>query len=126
MFKKSIFALGMILALFILKTASALAIGIEFGKGGIIEKLEPFIEVVNLGLAIIVIVLSLMGLKKAGGTIHSAWILLVFSATFFGALEIFGVLKEFNIFQYHGLADIIELFAIVFFLLTVRKLKQLF
>ena len=60
MFKKSIFALGMILALFILKTASALAIGIEFGKGGIIEKLEPFIEVVNLGLAIIVIVLSLM------------------------------------------------------------------
>lgn len=99
---------------------------IELGTDGILEKIEPLMEIVNLVLALSVIGVSLIGLKKAGGTIKSAWILVIGASLFVGILEFLGALKEFKIFQYHGLADIVEFLAILFLLLAIRKLKQLF
>lgn len=99
---------------------------IELGTGGILEKIEPLMEIVNLVLALSVIGVSFTGLQKAGGTIRAAWTLVIAAAVFFGVLEVLGALKEFQIFKFHGLADVVEFLTILFLLLAVRKLQKLF
>ncbi|OGD31834.1 hypothetical protein A3C91_00210 [Candidatus Azambacteria bacterium RIFCSPHIGHO2_02_FULL_52_12] len=99
---------------------------IELGTGGVLEYIEPVMEVINFIVAAAILGLSIVGLAKAGGTIKQAWVLLTTAALFFGMLELTGILKGFKVFEFHGLADLIEFSAIIFLLLAVRKLNQLF
>lgn len=118
--------IGLTAILFSVTVIPVQAAGVELGKDGILEQAEPLFEIVNLVLALVIIGISLSGLKKAGGTVRKAWMMVIVAAIFFGVLELLGVLKGFQIFRFRGLGDLVEFFMAGALLLAVRKLSKLF
>lgn len=90
-----------------------------------LESIEPWMEIVNFAIAFLIIVTSLSGLKKAGGMIKTAWILVILTSAFFVIVEFKNVLKEWHILVVED-GDLLETAAVGFLYLAVRKLKQLF
>jgi len=108
-----------------LLTTSAFA-EIELGKDGLLEKAEPAFEIINLLVAIVIIVLAVSVLPRLAGPLKRAWIFLTIAVSVFGLFELLGVLKEFNVFRWHGLGDLLEFLFIIALFVTVYGLQKHF
>jgi len=91
----------------------------------ILEIIEPYIEVVNLVLAMIIVIMGIFDSAKLQGKLKSVWTYFLVAILLFGIHEIFGSLAEFGIFEIDGLYAFTEFLFIVAFLIcaiTFRKL----
>ena len=117
---KKIIALSSLALILSPLSAFALEYEIEF-----LETIENPLEILNMVLAIIAVVVSLMLVKSfAGGTFAGAARYLAVSASVFAFVEIFGVLKGLSVFTIGGLIDVIEFIFVVIFLSALLKLLK--
>jgi len=98
----------------------------EIGENGFLERAEPIFEVVNLILALITVGIALGAISIITGDLRLNWIYITLAISAYAIFELLQVLKEFNIFVFHGLSDLIEFVFIIFFLVAIYNLKNMF
>jgi len=92
----------------------------------ILELVEPYLEVINLVIALIIVVLGLRVSSVLEGKLKNAWNYLLVAILLFGIHEIIGSLAEFSIFKIEGLYAFTEFLFIVAFLMAVLLFRKLF
>lgn len=91
----------------------------------ILELIEPYLEVTNLILAIIMVFVGLNVMLNLNGKLKSAWTYLLIAILLFGIHEVFGALSEFGIFVVEGLYAFTEFVYILAFLIAVIAFKNM-
>lgn len=102
-----------------------LIVPIKAQEEGVLEIAEPYLEILNLVIALTILGISITLLPKLGGDVGESWRWVTLAVIAFAVLEIYGVLKGFKIFEISGLGDLIELFFGVFLLIGIFKLKKI-
>jgi hypothetical protein len=93
---------------------------------GILSIIEPFVEVLNLVIAIIIVAYGLIIAKILKSDLKKIWRYLLVTVLFFGLHEIVGSLEEFGVLEIEGLYALTELLFIVAFLFAIYKFHQFF
>ncbi len=91
----------------------------------ILEMIEPYVEILNLILALIIVILGIFDSFKLKGKLKSVWNYFLIAFFLFGIHEIFGALKEFGVFEIKGLYAFTELLFIVTFLICAIIFRKL-
>lgn len=92
----------------------------------ILGAIEPYVEAINLLLAIAVVTLSLVSYAKLSGRLKIAWFYFMTAIVFFGVHEVIGVLEEFGIWEMEGLYAFSEMIFIALFLISACIFYKLF
>lgn len=92
----------------------------------ILEIIKPFVELINLILAAIIVFIGFSVMSNLQGELRKAWNYFLIAIFFFGFHEVIGVLAEFNIFKIGGFYALTEFIFIVFFLFSVYSFRSLF
>lgn len=91
-----------------------------------LEKIEPFVEVLNVVLALAIVFIGTYIFKLLTGKLRQAWKYYLGAMLLFGIHEIFGAFKEFKIFEVTGMYAITEMIFITAFLISTVKFRKLF
>jgi len=91
----------------------------------ILEMLEPFVEVLNLVLAILAVGFGIRIYSLLKGELKTTWKFLLFAIGFFGLHEVVGSLAEFGVFEIEGLYAFTELFFIIALFVAIFKVKSI-
>lgn len=89
----------------------------------ILETIEPYLEVINLVLAIVIVGLAIFVSTRLAGTLKRAWSYMTGAIVLFGIHEIVGSLTEFGIINVEGLYALTEFVYIVALLLAIFAFK---
>lgn len=92
----------------------------------ILETIEPFVEVLNLVLAVFAVFVGVWTYRLLGGDLKTGARYLVWAVALFGFHEVVGSLEEFGIFSFDGLYAFTELIFIVMLLVSLYVFKNLF
>lgn len=92
----------------------------------IFEIIEPYLEVLNLLIALAIIVLGIKISIELKGELKKAWKYFLMAILFFGLHEVVGSLAEFEIFEIEGLYAFTEFVFIGIFLASVLAFNKLF
>jgi len=90
----------------------------------IFEVIEPYVEVLNLVLAILAVIISLGTYGKLRGDLKKAGMYLLVAVLLFGLHEIVGSLEEFGIYAIEGLYAFTELIFIVALLVSFLVIRK--
>lgn len=92
----------------------------------ILETIEPYVEVLNLVLAILAVVISIGTYGKLKGELKRAGKYLLVAVFLFGLHEIVGSLEEFKIYAIGGLYAFTELIFILALLVSFLVIRKVF
>jgi len=92
----------------------------------IIELIEPYLEVLNLILAVIIVIVGINVSTKLEGKLKKAWNYFLTAMILFSLHEVFGSLAEFGIFKIDGFYTLTEFVYILAFLISIFVFKNLF
>jgi len=92
----------------------------------ILENIEPYLEIINLVLAIIIVLFSIITVTKLGGKLKNVGRYFLIAIFLFSIHEIVGILSEFKIIEIKGLYVFTEFVYLAALLVFVFALKQLF
>jgi hypothetical protein len=92
----------------------------------IFEIIEPYLEAVNLILALVLVAFGVGIMPRLKGELKNAWGYFLLAILLFGVHEIIGSLAEFNIFEIEGFYAFTEFIFITAFLFSVFVFKRLF
>jgi hypothetical protein len=92
----------------------------------ILEVIEPFVEAVNLILAIIIVAIGLWIAKILTLDLKKAWNYFVGAIALFGLHEVVGTLEELGLINIEGLYALTEFLFIVMFLISIFAFRKLF
>jgi hypothetical protein len=92
----------------------------------ILETIEPFVEVINLVLAIVIVLTGILIGMRLEGKLKKAWNYFILAMLLFGVHEVIGSLAEFGVFEIEGLYAFTEFLFISFFFISVIVFKKLF
>lgn len=92
----------------------------------ILETIEPYLEVLNLMLALAIVFLGVKVSLKLKGALGKVWKYFLAAILLFGIHELFGVLKEFEVFEIDGLYALTEFIFISAFLVSTILFQKFF
>lgn len=92
----------------------------------ILEKIESFIEILNLIFAFLIVFMGISILTKLQGNLKTAWTYLFYAIFLFGIHEIVGSLAAFNILSITAVYAITELLFTIMFIISIYVFKELF
>lgn len=92
----------------------------------ILETIEPFVEVINLLLALAIVAYGIKVHNLLEGQLRETWKFFMFAITLFGLHELVGSLSEFGIFNVDGLYALTELLFILGFAVSIWAFIRLF
>ena len=95
------------------------------GPSGQIAMLEPYLELINLIVAVGIIGVSTHAYNKAKGRLHVVWMFLIAAVGFFAIMEAFAAVQQFGIARFDGLYDICELLSIGSLFFAAKNLMQI-
>lgn len=91
----------------------------------ILEIIEPYIEVINLILAFVIVIAGMVIWKKLEGNLKTGWSYFAVAIILFGLHEVVGSLAEFGFFEIEGLYAFSEFVYIIALLMAVFSFKKL-
>ena len=92
----------------------------------IFEIIEPYIEVINLILSVIIMIFGIQITFRLRGELKNAWAYFLTAILLFGVHEIFGSLAEFGIWELDGLYAFTEFLFIAVFGISIFVFRRLF
>ena len=92
----------------------------------ILELIEPFVEVINLILALVIVAYGVKVFGLLTGQLKETWKYFMIAIGFFGLHELVGSLSEFGVFNIDGLYALTELFFIASFTVSILGFVKLF
>jgi len=92
----------------------------------ILETIEPYVEVLNLVLAILAVLISIGTYGKLKGELRKAGMYLLVAVFLFGVHEVVGSLEEFGVYAIDGLYAFTELIFIVALLVSFLVIRKVF
>ncbi len=91
-----------------------------------LEIIEPYLEVINLLLAIAIVGYGVKVYSLLEGQLRETWKFFMFAIALFGLHELVGSLSEFGVFNVDGLYALTELLFILGFAISIIAFINLF
>lgn len=91
----------------------------------ILEIIEPYLEVINLVLAIFIVCMAIFVSNRLAGTLKRAWNYLTVAIVLFGIHEVVGSLTEFGVINVEGLYALTEFIYIAGLLCAIFAFKRI-
>ena len=91
----------------------------------ILETIEPYLEVINLIMAIVIILVGIKVWTRVEGSLKKTWNYFSVAIMLFGVHEVFGSLEEWNLFEIGGLYAFTEFIFIIALLIAVFSFRGL-
>ena len=113
----------MILVLFVVPVVAQ---AMDIRKGGLLENIEPILQVFNLLLALIVLMLAISVLPTLVGNLRRSWLNLAAAVGLFALIELFAALKGLEILNLRGLGGLIESVFIIVRFIAIYNMQSLF
>jgi len=92
----------------------------------ILENMEPYLEIINLVFAILIVILGVKASMNLTGKLKRGANYLLIAILLFAIHEVVGILEEFKIFSISGLYTLTETFYIAAFFISIYIFKKLF